>query len=273
MQPVTSFQLFDECLRKVKAGARQFTTNLFPSREKIAAWVESGQLFFSEAPGTLWVFRKNSDLFHLFFASADPDSLEASMNRSDVFCDATMVVDVIGKPAGAVVMASRFAAVGFERIASLERMAMLRSAVELKNDLTSKVADAVPNDVESILDLLQSNFDKYVDQLPGRDDVKATIEKRNILTLRIGDRIAGFLYFEITGYSAVVRYWFVDSAFRDRGTGSLLIRAFLDRCMGVTRVLLWVNSTNRNAIEKYRHYGFVRENLVDYVMIKRGQLP
>jgi ribosomal protein S18 acetylase RimI-like enzyme len=195
------------------------------------------------------------------------------MKRSDVFCGATMVVDVIGKPADAVVQASRFAAAGFERIASLERMAMVRSAVEPKNDLTSKVSDATPNDVESILHLLQSNFDKYIDQLPGRDDLQAAIEKRNILTLRIDDRIAGFLYFEITGYSAVVRYWFVDSVFRDRGTGSLLMRAFLNRCMGVTRVLLWVISTNRNAIERYHHYGFVQENLVDYVMIKRANLP
>jgi hypothetical protein len=54
--------------------------------------------------------------------------------------------------------------------------------------------------------------------------------------------------------------------------GAALMHAFLARCPGVKRSLLWVLTNNEDAIRKYEHYEFAREGLVDHVVIRERRL-
>ncbi len=47
----------------------------------------------------------------------------------------------------------------------------------------------------------------------------------------------------------------------------MLMRHYLESHGGVRRFTLWVAAVNQNAIEKYRHYGYAPDGLVDQVLV------
>ena len=83
---------------------------------------------------------------------------------------------------------------------------------------------------------------------------------------KIENKIAGFLIYELTTTTLYLRYWFTHPDYRDRKVGSRLLRRFFEEGKDTKRQLFWVIRTNENAIVRYRHYGFVEENMFDYVM-------
>jgi GNAT superfamily N-acetyltransferase len=80
------------------------------------------------------------------------------------------------------------------------------------------------------------------------------------------DKIDGLVVFEINGLTSHLRYWFVDPKMRDQKTGSALLRRFFHECRNTKRQILWVNTLNANAIERYAHYGFRAETMTDIIM-------
>ena len=68
--------------------------------------------------------------------------------------------------------------------------------------------------------------------------------------------------------TSVIRYWFVSDKCRDQGVGSKLMKTFFNQHSTVKRTLLWVITSNKNAITRYKHYGFMPDALVDQVMTK-----
>ena len=93
---------------------------------------------------------------------------------------------------------------------------------------------------------------------------------RKIMVIRSGATIAGLLFFEATGQSSLLRHWVVDPARRDQRVGARLIRRYFAECTDVRRFLLWVISDNDNAIDRYVHYGYQRDGLINQVLIRRA---
>lgn len=67
-----------------------------------------------------------------------------------------------------------------------------------------------------------------------------------------------------------LRYWFTSSKYRNQGVGAKLLKSSLFLAKETKRQILWVISENENAIKRYEHYGFKRELMNDYVLIKKG---
>jgi RimJ/RimL family protein N-acetyltransferase len=44
------------------------------------------------------------------------------------------------------------------------------------------------------------------------------------------------------------------------------MRHYLGAPGGIRRFTLWVNAENQNAIQKYEHYGYAADGLVDHVL-------
>lgn len=54
--------------------------------------------------------------------------------------------------------------------------------------------------------------------------------------------------------------------YRNQGVGSELFRQFLWEGRETKQQILWVNQANENAIVRYEHYGFKKENMYDYII-------
>jgi GNAT superfamily N-acetyltransferase len=112
-------------------------------------------------------------------------------------------------------------------------------------------------------------LDRHADQIPELDALEVAAANGNILLARVGAELAGLLFFEQWRLSAILRYWVLAERYRNQGIGALLIEWFFRLSGESRRISLWVVADNRDAIEKYRHYGFERDRLVDQVMLMK----
>src|SRR5262249_62351967 len=109
--------------------------------------------------------------------------------------------------------------------------------------------------------------DRFADQLPTPYEIEAAITARQIFIIKQNGEIAALLFFETQGLTSTIRYWLVASQFHSRGFGSALIRHYFVTPPAVRRFMLWVTATNENAIQKYQHYGYKPDGLVDHVLV------
>jgi ribosomal protein S18 acetylase RimI-like enzyme len=115
--------------------------------------------------------------------------------------------------------------------------------------------------------LLESAFDRYADQLPRAYEIEGAIAARQIMAIKCDGVLAALLYFETQGFTSTVRYWVVAEGFRSKRFGAALMRHYFASQAAVRRFILWVTADNENAVQKYRHYGYSPDGLVDHVLV------
>jgi ribosomal protein S18 acetylase RimI-like enzyme len=270
MIPVADAAWVEQRIQEIKLGAAQFTTNAFLTPAKLGAWIGSAELFGLPLSGCVFLLRKDRDFHHLYYFAASPTDLLHSLPVLDRDVPGTVVCDVVGKRADVDAVSPLLGNGGFRKLASLYRMVKIMSGPGEPDAADSGVVPAENADAQEVVHLLNTAFDPYVEQIPHPAEIAAAIGNRNILIVKRGGEVAGLLHFELAGLTATVRYWFVGPAYRGQGIASSLMRRFLAQCGKAKRVVLWVRAANDNAIARYRHFGFVSEDLADEVLIRQG---
>ena len=180
-----------------------------------------------------------------------------------------IVVDVVVKGDGKSDV-ERLAAAGFVPYKSLFRMSHIGLLAEDDWNNQKNVTFADETDACLVYNSLQSDFDPICEQLPSLQEVKDYIQQNSLLVVKDDDQLCGYLLFELKGKTLwYLRYWYTSPRYRNHGVGSKLLRMALALGQTTRRQQLWVVTDNDNAIKRYEHYGFHREDIHDYVLIKR----
>jgi len=271
MRQLTHASEFRDALQKVKSERPSFATNFYATPEAIDGWIARGRLFLEEREGCLLLFRRDQDFHHLHYAAADSGTLAAALgDRRAPWRSGTVTADLIGREADLGITVETFVGAGFYRHASLVRMSRIGDSSSPEAYADPEVVFAEPQDAPAIHTFLAQLLDRYSEQLPDLEEIHAALSHRGLLVLRRGEDLGGVLFFETTGLTSVLRYWFVNDRFRNLGIGARLIRTYFRLCKASKRIVLWVISDNDDAIAKYEHYRFRREGLVDHVVIRKG---
>ena len=256
-------QVFD-AVRKAKAGATAFCTNFFPVESKLRGWIDHGELFAELRNGAAFFLRKDRDFLRLFFCAADLATLQREIAAWPDLQGERLITDLVGNESSVNDMLSALEPAGFRRHTQLQRL--------VRTGRSESAADSPPvgfaekADGRAVLGLIEDAFDRYGEQLPMLYEIEQAIESRQILAARRDGELAGLLFFETQGLASTVRFWAVAEKFRDLKTGSALIRHYFKLHDSVRRFTLWVNSSNENAIRKYRHFGYAPDGLIDHVL-------
>jgi ribosomal protein S18 acetylase RimI-like enzyme len=114
-------------------------------------------------------------------------------------------------------------------------------------------------------------FDKFVERIPNGDAIDSFIENQNAYYFSDNNEIQGFIIFELTGITSHLKYWFVHPDYREKKIGSKLIKLFFNTGENVKRELFWVIESNHNAIKRYKHFGFIVEDMHNLILINRNK--
>ena len=161
---------------------------------------------------------------------------------------------------------------GFETYQSLYRMTHAGQLAGNDWVKDSRVMFGEDSDVALVYDALQRDFDPLAEQLPSIKEIDDYKNRNQLLVIKDGHILCGFLIFELSGQTWYLRYWYTSPDYRNQGVGAGLLKTSLIYCIESKRQMFWVIADNTNAIMRYEHYGFTRENMNDYVMIKNRQL-
>jgi len=243
---------------------RRVSTNFFAAPEQLQGWAS---LSWVETPDCLLIFRRSSDFHRVYHVAESIEALSGAL-ASNPFPKGPLVSDLVGRQQEIESAARAYEACGFRRYTTLIRMVRIVDDSLPCGD-HADVTFAEPADIPSIRAFLIKLLDRFADQIPEEDELESAVARQNILIVRQADELGGLLIFDQTGLTITLRYWYVNPLFRGRGIGARLMKTFFRINRSSRRIVLWVVGDNTGSIEKYQHYGFQRESLMDQIMIRK----
>jgi GNAT superfamily N-acetyltransferase len=270
MSPVRTAADVLEAIQKIKAGASAFCTNFFPVQAKLENWVAHNELMVETRDGVTFFLRKDRDFSHLYFCAANPSAFGRELAQLSSGTTEKLATDLVGAEASLTELLTLAQQCGFRPYSRLVRLARVASAVAPSTQSAAPIEFAAEGDGPAILKLIEHSFDRFADNLPAPYEIAAAIAARQIFVITQNGAIAALLFFETQGLTSTIRYWLVAPQFHARGFGSALIRHYFMTQPAVRRFILWVTATNENAIQKYQHYGYAPDGLVDHVLVSES---
>ncbi len=256
-------------LRRIRESNKGFITNFYAAPEQLRDWASQGVLSWVRGVRATLLFRRNRQFEHLYHVAASRADLAETLASIDPIAGRPIVTDLVGQLEDVAPVAEIYRENGFENYVDLVRMARPGGS---SADATDAAVDyAQLADLPLIVAFLDRHLDPFRDQIPEADEVESAIARRSILIDRCDGTLGGLLFFEDTGRTSTIRYWYVDSGCHGRGVGGRLMRTYLREHPSTARFLLWVVGSNAGVIAKYEHYGFRREKLFDRIMIRRRE--
>lgn len=270
MTPVATVSQVFDAIQQAKAGAPDFCTNFFPVQKKVQDWIEHDELRGAFRSDAVFFFRRDRDFWHLYYCAASKTALEREIPTVPEIGSERVVLDLVGNEAAVSVPVGVWKSAGFNQHTRLFRMARVAQAFpEPVGEQNGRIEFANIADAQGIVELLEGAFDRFGEQLPLLYEIEAAIQARQVLVARHEEKIAGLLFFETQGFSSTLRFWAVASQYRALRCGSALMRQYFATQNAVKRFVLWVAADNVNAVQKYGHYGYKPDGLVDYVLANR----
>lgn len=267
MDKILSFEQIQGFVSEIRSLRQGFVSNFFWDPNKHPYWIAEENFFFLQKDACILMFHQKEDFCNLFYIATDMMAVRNA--AASVSLETTCVMDIVCRGEGDEEKAQLLWA-GFTPYQHLFRMS---HAGTLTGDSWEMDPDAVfgtSEDIAQINMALKDNFDPLSEQLPSVDELKVFINRKQVLVIKDGSNLCGFIIFEVTGVTWYLRYWFTSSEYRNQGIGAKLLKSSLFMAKDTKRQILWVISDNENAIKRYEHYGFKRELMNDYVLIKRS---
>ena len=265
MEQVKSIEELQQRSAEIKSLRCGFITNFFLDQIKHGVWIKSGDCYIESEGSTLFIIKQSSTFWNVFYCSTTLDEFGKDLSAFiGKYHAITMIFDIVGRDTQCQSVVKLFRSKGCKEAASLIRLTRMTTAIEYTADNTIRCADE--KDIPVISELLHTYFNDQTEQIPYDEELIDYALQGHVLTCIEEGRMAGFLIYEINASTLYLRYWFTQPDFRDKKVGSRLLRRFLEEGKDTRRQLLWVIRSNENAINRYKHYGFIEENMYDFVM-------
>lgn len=259
-----------EAIGRLRAATPDALTNFFVTPKQATAWMERGTLSIREGNGSILALRRGRGVHHVYHVAESAAELSAALGWLTASWRGVLVADLVGHSEETARGAEIYGLHGFEHYTSLVRMVRLTDGSS-RHSAASTARFAGPDDVPAVRDFFERTLDPLRDQIPELEEIQVAVTRRNILIECHGEHVGGALYFETTGLTSMLRYWYVDQSIHGQGFGGRLMRKYIELCRGIRRIVLWVACENAEAIAKYRHYGFCEDKLMDRIVIFRGK--
>ena len=267
MLKVESFEQIQDFVRHIRSLRNGFVTNFYWDDNKHPYWLANGTLLYEQSDKGVLMVHQNESFLNLYYIATDYDVV-SSMLQTIQFND-DMVADIVCRSDGEKELVA-FKKMGFELYKSLYRMSHVGQIVQNDWIRDSRVKLGDKSDAVLVHQVLLRDFDPLCEQIPSIREVEDYAERGELYVIKDGDKLCGFLIAEITGVTWYLRYWYTSPDYRNQGIGARLLRTSLINGITTKRQMFWVIADNENAIKRYEHYGFSKENMNDYVMIKRN---
>lgn len=270
MNRVVDISFIHNTINSYKRIAKNSIHNFYLSSEKIEHLIKEKKLWYHLEPNTTFLFKENDEFYNLYYISNGIDKLKDDLillNKK--YLGKTFVSDILTKQIDDEIL-NVFNQANYNQYGSLIRMYRTSEKYSSKIETDSDVVYACLSDINSIYEYYTTFFDKKIEQVPSYDELVSYINKENVLIYKENQNIIAFLIFQIMGATTYLRYWFVHPDYRNKKIGSKLLKHFFDKGKDSSRQILWVIQTNDDAIQKYTHYGFVKENLFNYVVVNKN---
>lgn len=271
MDKITSIEQLKELILSIRNLHRGFVTNFYLDEEKHAAWIRTGEFQYDKWDDTVFLLfdhysPDNAKYFtNMFYISTSEDAMLKRLKEyPEKYIYDLYVLDIVGRDTMCLPLVEKLKAMRGYNDATLVRMTRVGAVSDQLSAISCQYAEK--KDVGKIYKLLHTHFDEQLEQLPLEEELEKMVEQKHILFSKREGKVAGMLLFDLNASTLYLRYWLVLPEYRNQGVGSELLRQFLCEGRETKRQILWVKQDNENAIVRYEHYGFKKENMYDFII-------
>lgn len=272
MQPSALINELPDAIHAIRRHGESFTTNLFAARQELQQWLNDGAMLEYDPERRILLLRRDGSFHRMYHVASSPSELraiETFVQKHEPHTE--IVADLIGPDSSLDRAMKCYRDSGFEEYTVLVRMALMTGGLGARTCEGDCGAFATRADVLPVTRFLDRVLDPFRDRIPGQPEVLAAIDRSSILIDRRGAEIEGLLWFEDSGATSHLRFWYVAPGHLSKGIGGRLMQRYLTLCSDKRRIVVWVVRENAPAIAIYRHYDFHDDGLVDRIMLRRRQ--
>ena len=122
------------------------------------------------------------------------------------------------------------------------------------------------DDLITIQELLEANFDVYSDRIPSIEELKKLAKTTCIIKDK--EQIVALFITEKSGLTLIFRYWLVLENYRGRKYGDILMKRVLTSDPSIERVTSWISKKLDYSILAHKRLGFKEDGLTNYILYR-----
>lgn len=153
----------------------------------------------------------------------------------------------------------------FNKIGSLIKLYRKKTQLIEEYIIPNEIEYAMIDDVDEILHIQHSIFDKYVERYLTKEDILNRVINKNIIVYKLNNILIGFMIFHYNGKNCYFDYLAVKNEYKGIGIGTSIFKAAIKLNFNNT-INLWVRHNNK-AINIYKLCDFMETNLKSDIYI------
>lgn len=264
---VSNLSEINNAIIKIRNYKEGYVTNFFMDECRHQSWINNGIMYAFYSSKVVLLFKKAIDYCNVYYIATNLSELISVIEDVHTdYIDEKWYIEIIGRNSQCVPVLDKLYSIGYSEYNCLQRM--VRTTNDFKDYNTDDVIYAKNDDISEIDRYLHLYFNERIEQLPLIDELKQLVNDGCIIKCEENNHLIGFLIFEMNASTIHLRYWFTHPEYRNRKVGAKLLNRFFKIGKNTKRQILWVLKDNENALRRYLHYGFITEDMNDYIMTK-----
>lgn len=254
---------------QIRLKSNTFRTNFFLSEEKFGFLTDGKKTIAYRSDNGLYFLIEQDDFYKFFFITNDLNDLKKNLEIINKQFENIMIVsEIVGNQDYLKGILSEFTNTGFCKYTRLMRMNKMRK-VMVQFNLPENIYQLGEDRLGELQNIYHKYFNKFAEQIPTQRELQKMIKQKDVYYYSDDSEIQGFIIFEKNGITSHLRYWFVSPDHRSKKIGSKLMDVFFTKFEDVKREIFWVIDTNENAIKRYKHFGFIEEEMYNIVLLNK----
>lgn len=154
---------------------------------------------------------------------------------------------------------------GYSLYKTYQRLRKLQTVVAFEDAIKTEYCTA--EDKTVLKNMMEDTFDVASDRIPTDEELEAFISKGNVICVRIGNKVAGFIIFEDKKKTSYIRMVCIDEKYRGKGLGNQLMNGYFQIHKEYKSFTLWYDTDNTTAYSLYRKWGYEQENMYNLIYV------
>lgn len=269
MNQIVDFTYSDIKSELFRLKSKEMKTNFFMTESQFNQLLSENKIIVFKTEKACFLLTDDFGFKRMYFIVSNALELNPFLEYLTANYQSEISVETAGNSNYLQEIKETFLQNGFFEYSSMVRMSKIRNEKEELN--FENIHLLTIDKKEEFHSLYKKYFDKFVERIPTSEEIDAFIENKSAYYFSDNNEIQGFIVFEIYGIISHLRYWFVHPNYREKKIGSKLIQLFFNIGENVKRELFWVIESNENAIKRYKHFGFVEEDMHNLILINKNK--
>lgn len=260
-----------EKLLKVVEGKKTLTNCYFFGNELVSL-VHQGLLYYQSAGENLFLFKSKfgSEFFEMYYYIADEHLHVEIKHETPIVLEIpyrgnlkypNREIDYLHK--------CGFATHINRDLMFLNKPDLTKKEVSINNCLVKLLEDV--SYTELIVESIKKTFDYYTGDVMSYEEVKQSVDNKEVLAIYLGNSLAGFLRFYFKNNVSWIGHIILFDEFAGKGLGKVLVYEYLKYQIkrDIYSFQHWVVSENNAALKLYEYFGFSKMNKSSISLIKK----